>query len=962
MSSPGFEDIISAGNRKSWNCSDWKWDSRQLRAFPNPNRQAAVQEKMQLQDVNEYDHSVPTSLCDASRIVLNRGSASADGVCCSEEMKCQRHDVVSSPLEEEEKDYKKGIVPAAADGSVSFSTEKKKGKMKCGRKVLSYFCQADNCGKDLSGFTYYHKRNRICDLHIKANSYMMDGKELRFCQRCGHGHPLEEFDGEKHSCRAQLAKHNARRRRNPQYKEGEKVADESKKKFKLDSRGNSEKMSSHVVDDKALCSKICSKNEQQKPLSSCMCNGDKDEFPKAAKDTDSAVDDLSGWLTAQLNGMQNSEVPLEDEPFGPFDDSDLIAAREILINDASPFESAVELMSVPNACDSSEGSASLQTAPLLTDQAVLNTVSIKLFGCTPAELPGDLNRQFLSWFEGRVDGIQGYLRPGCVHLTLEAFVEPHKISDNNSSRNIRGFKQMMNEPIQSVVKKMLSSRDSIWRNHTLLVQKGSNIVLVHDGQIEQMWKVDRSISNGRYIPSIVNITHPVICSSDTNNLTFTLNGINLLQNDFEILCRFQGKYILIDRAGCRDCKCVASVKNSSKSSISGASSRDWEKRCCGCCSRKIVAKDTDANTDFVHDGVSSQEISLQSVEVRLKSLCNQTGLLHFDLSKGAYVSPWGIDCLVVDDESIKNELLSLKPQTLRHWINALGIIFEWLGDKKKLKWQSIERPACRLLHLSLAAGLMSLAERLHSIILNEIIAEAEALGTEGFAFSQEDGLALLSGADQACKMATLERIEKVGCTDGLSLLHRAVQSSSISITRLVVGWFQEASLSVPVTARGPKGLTPMHLAVLSPDPSTAAHLIITLLSNSEKSVKMLDGSSWDSFVTQNGETPMDFARKVSRNGLIDVFDFGTSKQLNVFKAQKTEMLATVVEQPSTPRRCKCSGDCPCKLSNQPCSSSGSWDVGIGCCGTIDGHCSCCASSKSLINNNRSLEPGTNSSN
>ena len=42
---------------------------------------------------------------------------------------------------------------------------------------------------------------------------MRQGQELRFCQRCGRAHALDEFDPGKHSCRAQLEKHNARRRK-----------------------------------------------------------------------------------------------------------------------------------------------------------------------------------------------------------------------------------------------------------------------------------------------------------------------------------------------------------------------------------------------------------------------------------------------------------------------------------------------------------------------------------------------------------------------------------------------------------------------------------------------------------------------------------------------------------------------------------------------------------------------------
>lgn len=37
-----------------------------------------------------------------------------------------------------------------------------------------------------------------------------EGKLQRFCQRCGRCHELHAFDKDRRSCRAQLAKHNAR--------------------------------------------------------------------------------------------------------------------------------------------------------------------------------------------------------------------------------------------------------------------------------------------------------------------------------------------------------------------------------------------------------------------------------------------------------------------------------------------------------------------------------------------------------------------------------------------------------------------------------------------------------------------------------------------------------------------------------------------------------------------------------
>jgi hypothetical protein len=70
--------------------------------------------------------------------------------------------------------------------------------------------QVEDCRRELSDLSAYHQKCRICDVHIKAPSFMRAGLKQRFCQRCGRCHELDAFDGSKRSCIAQLAKHNAR--------------------------------------------------------------------------------------------------------------------------------------------------------------------------------------------------------------------------------------------------------------------------------------------------------------------------------------------------------------------------------------------------------------------------------------------------------------------------------------------------------------------------------------------------------------------------------------------------------------------------------------------------------------------------------------------------------------------------------------------------------------------------------
>ncbi|KAL6784671.1 hypothetical protein ACKKBF_B02735 [Auxenochlorella protothecoides x Auxenochlorella symbiontica] len=73
-------------------------------------------------------------------------------------------------------------------------------------------CQADNCTADLGACSFYYQRNHICPAHLKAGAYAVRGVSTRFCQRCGVGHPVEDFSGAKRSCKKALERHNQRRR------------------------------------------------------------------------------------------------------------------------------------------------------------------------------------------------------------------------------------------------------------------------------------------------------------------------------------------------------------------------------------------------------------------------------------------------------------------------------------------------------------------------------------------------------------------------------------------------------------------------------------------------------------------------------------------------------------------------------------------------------------------------------
>ncbi|CAL0330582.1 unnamed protein product [Lupinus luteus] len=82
-----------------------------------------------------------------------------------------------------------------------------------GLRSQTVYCQVYGCNKDLSSCKDYHKRHRVCEVHSKTSTVIVNGIEQRFCQQCSRFHLLAEFDDGKRSCRKRLAGHNERRRK-----------------------------------------------------------------------------------------------------------------------------------------------------------------------------------------------------------------------------------------------------------------------------------------------------------------------------------------------------------------------------------------------------------------------------------------------------------------------------------------------------------------------------------------------------------------------------------------------------------------------------------------------------------------------------------------------------------------------------------------------------------------------------
>ncbi len=63
--------------------------------------------------------------------------------------------------------------------------------------------------------------------------------------------------------------------------------------------------------------------------------------------------------------------------------------------------------------------AGLPAAAVYQASSLVVRLSVKLFNCTPGDLPQGLREQLCNWLCATPAGAEGYIRPGCLHLTMQ---------------------------------------------------------------------------------------------------------------------------------------------------------------------------------------------------------------------------------------------------------------------------------------------------------------------------------------------------------------------------------------------------------------------------------------------------------------------------------------------------------------------------------------------------------------
>ena len=205
-------------------------------------------------------------------------------------------------------------------------------------------------------------------------------------------------------------------------------------------------------------------------------------------------------------------------------------------------------------------------------------LSVKLFNCTPAQLPPTLRERVTGWLGSTPTDLEGFIRPGCVHLTVQLTVPVAKASG--------GCNQAPS--VSQAVGHLLASpqEEEVWHSSTMLVQLGNEAAVVHEGSPLRFWSVESQAegeeSNQEHgqqqqqqqgqqsaccsegaiassmLPSL-SLTEPaVLVAGHSQQQQVRVAGLNM-GHDCKVLCRAGGKHLEVQVAAVAGSDVAASM-------------------------------------------------------------------------------------------------------------------------------------------------------------------------------------------------------------------------------------------------------------------------------------------------------------------------------------------------------------------------------------------------------------------
>ncbi|KAK9725337.1 hypothetical protein RND81_05G137400 [Saponaria officinalis] len=545
-----------------WDLNDWKWDSNLLLATPlNPV---------------SYDHRsthfspcVPdlqlaanTDVGVSNRTLPPINENEIRGREKKRTIVVVREDELNDEVEPINLELGEQVYPIVG-------SEGDKGKKSKNGGNCHPICQVEGCTADLTNVRDYNRRHKVCEVHSKAPEAVVGNVVQRFCQQCSRFHGIQEFDGDKRSCRKRLAGHNKRRRKtNPEtcpnvgsVTDGVNAGQILNLLLRVlsnmptngSTQSNNQDLLSQIL--RNLAASAGGSNTSQVLLGSQASpdagtsNGtlEKDhsnnQEPSQTRGNQSEVPQTTSAPQPKVLQATSNSLPANDcvqlasvekhvrggiDLNTVYNDDSQVFIDDLANGARSVTETYWAEQTLPSPPQTSGNSASTSGRSSSSSEAQCRTdrIIFKLFEKDPNHMPNSLRTQILDWLSHSPTDIEGYIRPGCIVLTLYLRL------------NTSLWDQFSYDTRSTLSRLLEVLNDPFWKTGWIYTRIQQRAAFICDGQVVLDTPLP-FISLKSQISSVSPIALP---SGETVKLV--VRGSNLSGTTSRLLCGIEGMYLV----------------------------------------------------------------------------------------------------------------------------------------------------------------------------------------------------------------------------------------------------------------------------------------------------------------------------------------------------------------------------------------------------------------------------------
>ncbi|KAK1317504.1 Squamosa promoter-binding-like protein 1 [Acorus calamus] len=200
----------------------------------------------------------------------------------------------------------------------------------------------------------------------------------------------------------------------------------------------------------------------------------------------------------------------------------------------------------PPRTSGNSDSGSAQSTSSSNGESRTDRIVFKLFGKDPGAFPLLLRTQILDWLSHSPTDIEGYIRPGCIILTIYL-----RLTES-------AWEKLCHDLSSSLCRLLNVTNDNFWKTGWVYVRVQHRVAFIYNGRVLLDVPLLQTSHSYCKITSITPIAVPV-----SGRVDFSIKGYNFSRSTTRLLCAFEGKYLVQENAHVR-------AEDSDVSRINGA--------------------------------------------------------------------------------------------------------------------------------------------------------------------------------------------------------------------------------------------------------------------------------------------------------------------------------------------------------------------------------------------------------